>query len=593
MARQWLGLLWNGWLLRAHVDGGLPQDSGSEFKTVAKLEMSCGGDAESHKANLSARVQVALLGALVGDAVALPGHRRYDTAEVRAAYAHFTASSGSEGGWDFEPVPMPAGSSPPWTHSEYGDELMHALEVVARRGFEFHEFATAWKSWAESYDGIQSPAMWASLHNLAAGTPPEAAGSHWIDLSGAVRTLSLLLLADRVDDEGLALASREAQLFSHENPQALQAGEFILRSALYLVRCLSPPAVATDPRASGAAAFRDAADKVGSQYHAVIDEALAEAQSRDAFAAVAAGHGTSRAAAKLGAFAHKGPFQSDAEIIGRLTASGETPGQEVQGDKTSFAIPAIIWFVLAYDTFHDAALASALLGGESALRGVFVGFLSAARGGSIPAPWLDQLVERPKFASQLPSFVMPLQLCMAPGTCQAGETFAGERRMHGISVAATVIRLEHHGPKPIYRIYVRINGTERLSRSPPKVRPKDWDDGEDGPWEPPDPVEQVSCLARYFQFTTHSGRHAAFGVWPAHAMCQLTLAAPIAHESFDVSLPEPLSRLIGGMVLGSEPLDVKLPILTVDAGAVMPVWGELCDHVGLVELPKGKWYIDE
>lgn len=76
-------------------------------------------------------------------------------------------------------------------------------------------------------------------------------------------------------------------------------------------------------------------------------------------------------------------------------------------------------------------------------------------------------------------------------------------------------------------------------------------------------------------------------------MCQLTRDDPVAHDSFDVVLPERLTRLIGGVIIGSAWRDVKLPSLLVEAEADAPPWGDLCDHVGLVSVPEGRWHLSE
>ena len=173
----------------------------------------------------------------------------------------------------------------------------------------------------------------------------------------------------------------------------------------------------------------------------------------------------------------------------------------------------------------------------------------------------------------------------------------GQRHMHHMTIVASVVALEPRGDFHMYRIFVSINATELLSKLLlRKTKPHDWVDSEDGPWEPPgDAAESghVSCLARYFQFTTSTGRHAPFSLWPSQALCHLTQGAPVAYESFDVLLPERMKGLIGGVVIGSGGGIVKLPSLSVNQNAKAPEWHELCDHFGTVRLPEGKWTLDQ
>jgi len=317
-----------------------------------------------------------------------------------------------------------------------------------------------------------------------------------------------------------------------------------------------------------------------------VEEALTEAQSRDAFLA-AAGSGTAGSLADA---------YGDEAVLGRLTASGERSGTEVQGGQTSYIVPAIIWLAVAYNSLGEAVAANVLLGGASAVRAIFVGLLLAARDGpdAIPAAWAKRLRPRRSVGPRLPAFLPPLRLCPAPGACHGADGWAEEVREQGVAVAAAIVRPALQGSMERYRMFVRIDATDLLGRGAEgaQTKPHDWDDAEDGEWEPAGPKE-AACLARYLQFTSASGRHAPFGLWPAEAMCQLTRSSPLAHESFDVVLTEPLAHVIGGIVLGSQARVVKLPRLSVDPAATAPGWSRLCEHVGTIRLPEGRWDIEE
>eukprot|EP00434_Breviolum_minutum_P011523 symbB.v1.2.010159.t3/scaffold660.1/size175713/16 len=482
-------------------------------------------------------------------------------------------------------------------HSSHGLELLQAsssvhmlmaLRVISVEGFEFRRFSQAWRTWADfiqeaAPDRGWSPGAVEALNHLREGAPPEAAAGHYVDFEAAARIPALLLLAEHADDNGLVMASHEMQRVTHENPKVLQAGEFFLRAALHLLRapkpCTDTDAASTRKMRQQAmlSALRQAATS-GEQFHGLVDEVMAEVQSRESVLSV-----TGELTGTLAS------LHSDAQVIGRLTASGEAPGDEVQSEKTSFAIPAILWFVLAYDSLPAALEASTSLGGALravAARAVFVGFLLAARDG------VSEQIASASVHERLPLSFQPLlsapvlRLCAKPGAChEPGRA----RRLNGVAVDAAML------PEPTcasgrhcYRIFMRFDASSLLDLNP--QQPDDWDEEEDGPWSPD---SKASCLARYFQFFTASGRHAPFGLWPAHAMCQFSQELLVWHDSFEVSVPEPLSGLIGGAVLraGHRRVDAKLPSLTMEPKR--PEWAKHCTHVGRVKLPPAEWSFDE
>ncbi|CAE7752248.1 unnamed protein product [Symbiodinium sp. CCMP2592] len=462
-------------------------------------------------------------------------------------------------------------------HSCHGLELLQALRTLSLQGFEFQHFSRTWRTWAEfahesEPDRGWGPGVREALRNLQKGATPEASAGHYVDLEAAARLPALLLLAEHVDENGLIIASQEMQRVTHENPKVLQAGEFLLRVALELLRAPHRFCAGSPRRAAMAGALRAAA--VGDHFGALVDEVLSEAQSR---AAVIAAGGLSGKLAEI---------HSDEQVLGRLTSSGESPGDEVQSAKTSFVLPAILWYVLAYDNLSEALAASAALGGSGGpARAIFIGLLLACRdgvaeelAGQAPPPHLP-IAFRPVLLSGA-----VLKLCRQPGLCQRKS-----RELNGVEAEAAVLPQEQCGAgRHCYRIFMRFDGSGLLEKAGPKEAPPDWDEEEDGPWTP-DEVG-ANCVARYFQFITQSGRHAPFGLWPADSMCKFQPEVPVWHDSFEVSAPEPLSGLIGGAVLhaGAKRFDVKIPSLSM-LEPQRPDWAKHCTHVGRVKLPQGEW----
>lgn len=472
-------------------------------------------------------------------------------------------------------------------HSSHGLELMQALRVVSVEGFEFKRFSDAWRNWADYVQEAEpdrgwSPAAVEALSQLREGAPPEAAAGHYVDFGAIARLPALLLLAEHADENGLVMASQEMQRVTHENPKVLQAGEFFLRAALHLLRTPSIACTAFDGvaerRAAMLAALREAA-RCGEHFSGLVDEVLAEVSSRASLLSVTGEFLTGTLAA----------MHSDHEVIGRLTSSGFAPGDEVQSETTSFAIPAILWFVLAYDTLPEALAASSALGGAAAPRGLVVALLLACRDG-VGELFADVRIQRLPLSFKPLLGAPVLRLCSKPGSCHE----SGRARLtNGVRVDAAMLPEHSTGcaNRYCYRIFMRFDASHLLDHPNNQPPPVDWNEEEDGPWMPPE--TSASCLARYFQFSTASGRHAPFGLWPANAMCHFSQDVLVWHDSFEVSVPEPLSGLIGGAVLkaGHRRVDVKLPSLSMEPKR--PDWAERCTHVGRVKLSSAEWSFEE
>ncbi|CAK9084849.1 Hypothetical protein SCF082_LOCUS40227, partial [Durusdinium trenchii] len=450
-------------LMSAFLAAGLPQPEPGE---------SCKDD------EFTVRVQHGLAGALLGDSFA----------------------------WNHEQSDVFLSDLSEQEHSCHGLELLHALRFVSLEGFEFRRFSQSWRSWADFMHEAEPDRSWSpgsveALSLLEQGAEPEAVAGHYVDLEAAARIPALLLLAEHADDNGLVMASQEMQRVTHENPKVLQFGDFVLRAALALLRSRKPCSSA-ERQATMISALRSAAQGASCEhFHGLLDEVLTEVQSRASVLSV-----TGELSGSLAT------LHSDKEVIGRLTASGDAPGDEVQSEKTSFAIPAILWFVLAYDSLTTALNASNLLGGATTGRAIFVALLFACRDGveSLPLQFEHlPLSFKPLWSAPV------LRLCSKPGTChQPGKA----RRLHGVAVDAVILpEFTCTSGRHCYRIFMRFNGSALLESSSPEAQPLDWDEEEDGPWRPPDLA--ATCLARYFQFATVSGRHAPFGLWPANAMC--------------------------------------------------------------------------
>lgn len=501
------------------------------------------------------RVGAALQGALVGDAVALCTQGVYDLELIRSAF-------GSLSPRDLKlSCPGAFAERAVRTQSHFGDELVHALDVVARRGFNFESFARDWHAWAEVDTGPKTLPVVEALRNLQNNVPRHASGSHADDLVGASRSPALLLLSDRVHSKDLGLAAQEIQLVSHGNPKSLLVGAFLIRVCLRLLDDEVTVDVASR-RQRTIAALRASAVDVTPSLLGHVDDAVSELQAREAFA---------MSGAQPDAFERA---RDDVQIIQRILAGARA--EVVQGAEAQFAVAAVMWLLVAYTSFDDAAEANLLLGGETCARGLFVGLVIAARDGVGLHGWHRQ---PPPYSA--PAFVAPLQLCSPPTFC--GGSTSSEHTMYGVTVAVAVTQLS---PRNLYRIFLRSNATKAFDL----VRPRDWDDDEDGDWLPVQ-SQSVRWVARYLQFTTAEGWHVPLGRWPVTSMHAFTPESPVVHESLDVELPEALVELIGGMVVSSDVV-VYVPRVAVSRQPQEPTWAPLCDHLGHVTLPSGRWRLE-
>jgi ADP-ribosylglycohydrolase len=184
-----------------------------------------------------------LLGALIGDALALGPHWIYHQGDIQAKLGHVERYHAPMATYHAGKV---AGD---FTH--YGDQTMVLLRSIATAGaFDLGHFTASWRAfWADpktiSYrDGATRAAL--------AGLPSD---SH--DIAGVGRMAPLFLLKWE-NDEALLAAVAAQTAFTHGSPEVLAAAEFFARVALAVSRgasipeaLLSAPAAAQRSAASG------------------------------------------------------------------------------------------------------------------------------------------------------------------------------------------------------------------------------------------------------------------------------------------------------------------------------------------------------
>ena len=274
-----------------------------------------------------------VLPSFFGDALALGPHWVYDPAKIAAWY------SGGIRSYD-----APRSSYHPgkvagdFTH--YGDQTLALLESLAGARGSLANWPADWRRWAERIRDDKSSyfdgATRGTLENLAAGVTEPSESS---DLGGAARIAPLLAFTR--DLAQLIPLARAQTALTHGDPQVIDAAEFFARAALSVV---------------DGAGFEEAFDEAASHPY-------------DALPAI------------------------DWVTLGRDAAAGDLAAQAGAlglGCGIGGAFPITLAVAFRHEAEPVAALsANAMLGGDSAARGLLLGLLMGARHGvaAFPAEW--------------------------------------------------------------------------------------------------------------------------------------------------------------------------------------------------------------
>jgi ADP-ribosylglycohydrolase len=278
-----------------------------------------------------------VLPSCLADALSLGPHWVYDPAKIAGWYP---------GGIRSYDAPRssyhPGKAAGDFTH--YGDQTLALLESLAGAGGSLINWPADWQRWAERVRENKSSyfdgATRGTLENLTAGDA-EPSDSH--DLGGAARIAPLLAFTRDVGQ--LVLQARAQTALTHGDPQVIDAAEFFARAALSV---------------AGGAGFEEAFDEAASHPY-------------DALPAI------------------------DWVTLGRDAAAGDLAAEAGElglGCSIEGAFPITLAVAFRYEADPVAALsANAMLGGDSAARGMLLGLLMGARHGvaAFPAEWSSGL----------------------------------------------------------------------------------------------------------------------------------------------------------------------------------------------------------
>ena len=277
-----------------------------------------------------------ILPSFFGDALALGPHWIYDTAKIACLYP-----GGIREYDDPRSAYHPGKSAGDFTH--LGDQTLALLESLADHGGSLAAWPADWRAWAERVREDKSSyldgATRGTLENLAAGKrQPSDSG----ELAGAARIAPLF--AVHGDIVPLVAAARAQTALTHGDPRVIDAAEFLARAAF-----------AVGEGAEFAEAFEES-----------------------------------------GFFPYSALPASDWLMVARHAAGdlAEHATALGLGCDIAGAFPITLALALCHEDDPEEGLsANAMLGGDSASRGLLLGLLMGARHGvdAFPANWTGQL----------------------------------------------------------------------------------------------------------------------------------------------------------------------------------------------------------
>lgn len=295
------------------------------------------------------KAQAMVMGAFLGDSLALGAHWIYDTEKIETEIGRVDSL--------LAPVPdsyHKTKSAGDFTH--YGDQSLHLLEYLAenRGSFDPAEYSYLWEKEFSAYTGYIDKATKVSLQNIDQGKDWQDCGSPSTDLAGPAR-IAPLIYSYRNDPGTLYEAVENYLNITHK-------GSGIKAGALFLAWSC----------------------------HAILQGNL----PKDAF----------DSAIENGI--------DDLDLDLRLRTSFELSNVEIEKAVKDFgqscsingALPGAIFTVLQLrEDFRLAQQETVMAGGDSAARAMVVGMLVGAHGGydALPDDWLAALAKRSQIEKAL------------------------------------------------------------------------------------------------------------------------------------------------------------------------------------------------
>ena len=174
---------------------------------------------------MTEKIKALILGSFIGDSLSLGVHWEYNPHKIAKTHGRVEDYLAPE-----EDSYHPGKKAGDFTH--YGDQELALLESLAARGvFDLEDYFQRWKKLFQNYSGYVDKATRATLDRISAGAGPRTCGSDSTDLSAAPRVAPLFMAYGQDDLDALIAAARAMAAMTHNNPQVLDAAEFLVRTA--------------------------------------------------------------------------------------------------------------------------------------------------------------------------------------------------------------------------------------------------------------------------------------------------------------------------------------------------------------------------
>lgn len=272
------------------------------------------------------------LSSFFADAISLGPHWIYDSNEIEKLYPNGLNH------YDDSRSPYHSGKTAgELTH--YGEQALCLLRSIADHGWSVDSWRSSWADWARTTSAYIDGASKRTLENIEAGLDQPSDSS---DLAGAARIAPLFSVLDGAE---LVQAARAQTALTHGDPQVIDAAEFFIQAAI---------------------SIRDGAS---------LDEAFDQAASQpyDALPAI--------------------DWLAEARQVAEDELAESAPRIGLACNVRQ-AFPLSLAVALKHENDPQTALSSnALLGGDSAARGMPLGMLLGAKHGAaaFPADWHQEL----------------------------------------------------------------------------------------------------------------------------------------------------------------------------------------------------------
>lgn len=283
------------------------------------------------------KLNAMLLGAFVGDALALGPHWVYNTRVIDRKFGTVDRF--------YDPVASYHANKKKGDFTHYGDQMLVLLESSAAcNGFDAVHFVRAWQSFFESYQGYFDHATKDTLKNMSDGKNLELSGSSSDDLGGAAR-IAPVVYACRNDSTTLVDAARRQTALTHNHATVVDASAFLALTVDKVLNGCSPLRAMTEVVAEN---FQN------SQINTLVTSGL-NSIPKDTREAI--------------------------DEFGQMCS-------------IEAALPATVHLIARYEQdFRQALVENVMAGGDSAARGMLAGMVLGAALGSaaIPGEWIDGL----------------------------------------------------------------------------------------------------------------------------------------------------------------------------------------------------------